>query len=114
MVIEEGLLGSIARGAVAEGVDDVEGTHEAEGVTEERGLRFCRLVTLQFFFIQYSKLEQMINNIVFLIINNVLNFSTQPKIKVTNFILHFLMYPSTNRTLLQLSIIILDRQIPLV
>jgi hypothetical protein len=36
MVIEEGLLGSIARGAVAEGVDDVEQTHEAEGVTEER------------------------------------------------------------------------------
>jgi hypothetical protein len=36
MVIEEGLLRSIARGAVAEGVDDVEGTHEAEGVTEER------------------------------------------------------------------------------
>jgi hypothetical protein len=41
----------------------------------------------------------MINSIVFLIINNILNFSMHPRIKATNFILHFLMYPSTNHTL---------------
>jgi hypothetical protein len=32
----EALLGSVARGAVAEVVDDIEGTREAEGVIEER------------------------------------------------------------------------------
>jgi hypothetical protein len=31
----EVLLGSIAWGAIAEGVDDVEGAREAEGVVEE-------------------------------------------------------------------------------
>jgi hypothetical protein len=30
------LLGSVVRGAIAEGVDDVEGAWEAEGVIEER------------------------------------------------------------------------------
>jgi hypothetical protein len=33
----------------------------------------------------------MFNNIVFLIINNIINFSMLPKIKTTNFILRFLM-----------------------
>jgi hypothetical protein len=56
----------------------------------------------------------MINSIVFLIVNNVLNFSSQPGIKVTNFILRFLMNTSTNHTLLQLNIIVLDRDITLV
>jgi hypothetical protein len=56
----------------------------------------------------------MINNIIFYIVNNILNFNTQPGIKMTNFILHFLMYASTNHTLLQLSIIILDRHMSLV
>jgi hypothetical protein len=32
----EGLLGSIARDTVVEGVDDMEGGHEAEFVIEER------------------------------------------------------------------------------
>jgi hypothetical protein len=80
----------------------------------EGGLRFHQLVTLQFFFGQHSKLEQTINIIIFLIVNNILNFRTQYGIKMTNFILHFLMYASTNYTLLQLSIIILIRHIPLV
>jgi hypothetical protein len=80
----------------------------------EGGLHFCRLATLQFCFGQHSKLEQIIYSIVFLIVNNILNFSMQPGIKMTNFILYFLMYVSTNHTLLQLSIIILDRHIPLV
>jgi hypothetical protein len=31
----EALLGSIARGAIAEGVDDMEGVREAKGVIEE-------------------------------------------------------------------------------
>jgi hypothetical protein len=34
----EALLGSIARGAIAEGVDDMEGVREAEGVIEEWAL----------------------------------------------------------------------------
>jgi hypothetical protein len=97
-------------GAAVEGVDDVEGAREGEGVIEKRapegvavldgavgamrregGLCFCRLAPLQFLFSQHSKLEQMINSIVFLIVNNVLNFSMQPEIKTTNFILRFLM-----------------------
>jgi hypothetical protein len=78
----------------------------------EGGLHFHRLATLQFFFSQHSKLEQTINSIVFLIVNNILNLSMEPKIKTTNFILRFLMYASTNHTLLQLSIIILDGHIP--
>jgi hypothetical protein len=78
----------------------------------ERSLHFCRLATLQFFFSQHSKLEQIINSIVFLIVNNVLNLSTQPRIKMINFILCFLMNTSTNHKLLQLSIIVLDRHIP--
>jgi hypothetical protein len=32
----EALLGSVARGAIAKGVDDVEGACEAEGLIEER------------------------------------------------------------------------------
>jgi hypothetical protein len=32
----EALLGSVVQGAVAEGVDDVEGVHKAKGVIEER------------------------------------------------------------------------------
>jgi hypothetical protein len=72
------------------------------------------LATLQFFFSQHNKLEQMIDNIVFLIVNNVLNFSMQPGIKTTNFILRFLMNISTNHTLLQFSIIVLDKHTPLV
>jgi hypothetical protein len=83
-------------------------------MTREGGLWFHRLATLQFFFGQHSKLEQMINIIVFLIVNNVLYFSTQPRIKLTNFILHFLMNTSTNHTLLQLNIIVLDKHISLV
>jgi hypothetical protein len=72
----------------------MEGAREAEGVVKkrapegvavldgvvgaERGVKevhFCRLATLQFFFGQHSKLEQTINSIVFLIVNNILNFS---------------------------------------
>jgi hypothetical protein len=79
----------------------------------EGGLRFRRSVPLQFFFCQHSKLDQTIDSIVFLIVNNVLNVSTQPRIKMTNFILCFLMNSNTNHTLLQLSIIVLDRHIPL-
>jgi hypothetical protein len=56
----------------------------------------------------------MINNIVFLIVNNVLYFSTQLGIKMINFILRFLMNTSMNHTLLQLSIIVLDKHISLV
>jgi hypothetical protein len=66
----------------------------------EGGLCFRQLVPLQFFFSQHSKLEQTINTIVFLIVNNVLNFSTQPRIKMTNFMLYFLMNTSMNHTLL--------------
>jgi hypothetical protein len=78
----------------------------------EGGLCFCRLATLQFFFDQHSKLEQTIDSIVFLIVNNALNFSMQPGRKMTNFILRFLMNTSMNHTLLQLSIIVLDKHIP--
>jgi hypothetical protein len=54
----------------------------------------CRLSALQFLLCQHSKLEQMINSIVFFIVNNILNFSSQPPIKMTNFILSLLMYPT--------------------
>jgi hypothetical protein len=38
-----------------------------------------------FFFGQHSKLEQTINSIIFPIVNNALNFSTQPGIKNDKF-----------------------------
>jgi hypothetical protein len=130
----EDLLGSVAQGAVVEGVDDVEGGREAKFVIEERapegvavldgaadveqGMKevfvFISWRPYNSFFCQHGKLEQMINSIVFLIVNIVLYFSTQPEIKMTNFILHFLMNTSMNHTLLQLSIIVLDRHISLV
>jgi hypothetical protein len=83
-------------------------------MSHEGGLHFRQFATLQFFLGQHSKLEQTIDGIVFLIVNNVLNFSTQPGIKIINFILCFLVNTSMNHTLLQLSIIVLDRHIPLV
>jgi hypothetical protein len=128
------LLESIVQGVVVEGVDDVDGAREAEGVIEERALEgvavldgavgaergmkevfiFVGWSPCNSFFYQDRNLEQMINSIVFLIVNNVLSFSTQPRIKMTNFIHRFLMNTNTNHTLLQLSIIVLDRHIPLV
>jgi hypothetical protein len=92
-----------------------EGVAVLDGAVDvERGLHFHRLVTLQFFFGQHSKLEQTINTIIFLIVNNVLYFSTPPRVKMTKFILCFLMNTSTNHTLLQLTIIVLDKHISLV
>jgi hypothetical protein len=68
----EALLESIVRGAIVEGVNDVEGGREVKFVIEERapegvavldgaidverGLHFHRLMTLQFIFGQHSKL----------------------------------------------------------
>jgi hypothetical protein len=86
----EGILRSIAYGAAPEGVNDVEAARQADGVVEERALEgiavldevidasrgvrevFILLVGIPaIFFSQHSKLEQMSNNIVFLIINNI-------------------------------------------
>jgi hypothetical protein len=52
---------------------------------KHEGLHFHQLVTLQFFFDQHSKLEQMIGSIVFLIVNNVMYFSKQTRNKNDKF-----------------------------
>jgi hypothetical protein len=116
----EALLGSIAWGTILESVDEVEGACEPKVVIGEWALEgvvvldgaidvgwgvkeifvFIGWWPCNSFFDQHSKLEQTINSIVFLIINNILNFSMQPIIKMTNFIICFLMYPSTNHTIL--------------
>jgi hypothetical protein len=43
------------------------------------------VVDPQFLLCQHSKLEQMIDNIIFLIVNNILNFSSQPPHKNDKF-----------------------------
>src|SRR5438132_12613701 len=53
------------------------------------------LATLQFFFCQHRRVEQVLYRMIFFITNNVLNVTPQPPIKPNDLILLVLNYPTT-------------------
>ena len=88
-----------------------EGTDVREGCS---GASLVSLLTsLQFLLCKHSKLEELVDNVKFLIINYILNIAPQTRIKATNSILGSLHYSTTHQTLLKLTIVVLHRFISL-
>ena len=88
--------------------------------TDVRGAKDVRALVLSrcshpcnSFLYKHSKLEELVDNVKFLIINYILNIAPQTRIKATNSILCSLHYSTTHQTLLKLTIVVLHRFISL-